>query len=329
MKIYKSINEFRKGKKVIGTSGIFDGVHLGHLKIIGRVTGLAREEECESVLLTFHPHPRKVLFPSLDTRLLNTVEEKIARIESTGIDHLIIHPFTKPFSRMTPVEFVRDVIVNKLKIKKLILGHNHHFGRNREGSFENLVKIAPLYRFHPEQVPPEKYKNSEISSSKIRKHVQDGNIALVNQLLGYRYTVAGLIIKGENRGASLGFPTANLKITDEEKLIPAKGVYAVKVTLDETTFNGMMNIGSRPTFHGKGSTPLNPAKREIQPEKKTENNIPEVNIFNFSGDIYDKTIRIMFVERLRDETEFENSEALQAQLIKDKECAEKILNDTA
>lgn len=303
MNIYRNINEFRAKGDVVITTGTFDGVHVGHRKIIQRVTELAKKINGESVLLTFFPHPRMVLYPEQnDLRLINTIEERVELLKETGIDHLIIHPFTKEFSRITSLDFVRDVLVTKLNTKKLVIGYDHHFGKNREGSFEHLKEYGPVYGFDVEEISAQEIQQINISSTKIRNSVLIGEIKAANQFLGYHYFINGTVVEGEKIGRQIGFPTANLKVNDWYKLIPGNGVYAVKVGFEGVTYNGMLNIGTRPTISGNDVT-------------------IEVHLFNFNQDIYTKNLRIEFVEKIREEEKFNQLTDLQSQLIHDKEKA--------
>ncbi|MBV6485101.1 MAG: Riboflavin biosynthesis protein RibF [Flavobacteriales bacterium] len=308
MKIYRNINEFSSNNPIVITTGTFDGVHVGHRKIIQRVTELAKKINGESVLLTFFPHPRMVLYPEQnDLRLINTIEERIDLLKETGIDHLIIHPFTKEFSRITSLDFVRDILVNKLNTKKLVIGYDHHFGKNREGSFEHLKEYGPVYGFDVEEISAQEIQQINISSTKIRNSVLIGEIKAANQFLGYPYFLNGTVVEGEKIGRQLGFPTANLKINDWYKLIPGKGVYAVRVGFEGVTYKGMLNIGTRPTISGNDIT-------------------IEVHLFNFNQDIYTKNLRIEFVEKIREEEKFEQLTDLQNQLNHDKQKALLVLS---
>jgi riboflavin kinase/FMN adenylyltransferase len=303
MNIYRNINEFKAKGDVVITTGTFDGVHVGHRKIIQRVTELAKKINGESVLLTFFPHPRMVLYPEQnDLRLINTIEERVELLKETGIDHLIIHPFTKEFSRISSLDFVRDILVTKLNTRKLVIGYDHHFGKNREGSFEHLKEYGPVYGFDVEEISAQEIQQINISSTKIRNSVLIGEIKAANQFLGYHYFINGTVVEGEKIGRQIGFPTANLKVNDWYKLIPGNGVYAVKIVFEGVTYNGMLNIGTRPTISGNDVT-------------------IEVHLFNFNQDIYTKNLRIEFVEKIREEEKFNQLTDLQSQLIHDKEKA--------
>lgn len=308
MKVYTNIDDFKGVKNPVVTTGMFDGVHLGHQKIISRLKEIAQENDGETVLLTFYPHPRMVLFPDdNELELLNTQQEKIELLEKYGIDHLIIYPFTKEFSRLTSVEFVRNILVNKIKTKRLVIGYNHHFGRNREGSFEHLKEYGPLYGFEVEEIPAKDIDHVEISSTKTRNALLAGDVKTANSFLGHFYSINGTVVEGLKLGRTIGYPTANIVVDDKYKLIPGDGIYAVKVQSDEGLFDGMLSIGNNPTVEGKG--------RSI-----------EVNIFDFDTTIYGKNITIYFIERLRDEMKFSNLEELKVQLLKDEKDSHQILN---
>lgn len=307
MKVYHRLEDFTALSNAIVTTGTFDGVHFGHKKIISRLQAVAQSCKGETVILTFHPHPRLVLFPDdNDLRLLNTPEEKIAQLEKLGVNHLVVIPFNKDFSRISSLDFVRSILVKQIGAKKLVIGHDHHFGRNREGSFEHLKEFGPLYGFDVEEIPVQDIDHVAVSSSKIRQALLSGNITIANEYLGYAYELSGKVVKGNQRGRTIHFPTANIEVTESRKLIPANGVYAVKVQLSGALFSGMMNIGKRPTVGG-GELTL------------------EVNIFDFENTIYGENITVQIVDRIRSEQKFEHLEALKAQLYLDKNKALKLL----
>lgn len=308
MKVYTNIEDFKDVKNPIVTTGTFDGVHLGHQKIISRLKDVAQKHQGETVLLTFYPHPRMVLFPDdNELKLLNTQQEKIQLLEKYGVDHLIIYPFTKEFSRLTSVEFVRNILVNQIHTKRLIIGYNHHFGRNREGSFEHLKEFGPIYGFDVEEIPAKDIDNIEVSSTKIRKALLAGDVEIASSYLGHPYSVSGKVVKGFEKGRIIGYPTANIVVEDKYKLIPADGVYAVKAEVRGKLYGGMLNIGNNPTIEGKG--------RSI-----------EVNIFDFNDTIYGEDATIYFIKRLRDELKFAGLDELKNALAIDKQNALKILS---
>ena len=307
MKIYSSIEAFTDVDRPIVTTGTFDGVHFGHRKIIKRLRQLAHNSAGETVLLTFSPHPRMVLFPDdHGLSLLNTIEEKKVLLEEAGIQHLIIHPFTKEFSRLSSINFVRDILVNQLNTHKLVIGYNHHFGRNREGSFEHLKEFAPVYGFEVEEIPAQLLDDVGVSSTKIRKALSSGAVARAAEFLGYHYSISAQVVHGNAFGRSLDFPTANLEPNDELKLIPQNGVYAVWVVVQDVRYKGMMNIGVKPTFENQ--------KRTL-----------EVHILGFDQLIYDSEIKVEFVQKVREEIKFENASLLHKQLLSDRDEIDQIL----
>ena len=308
MKIYQGIEQFKKLEKAVVTTGTFDGVHIGHRTILNRVNELAKKIKGESVLLTFHPHPRTVLQKDADMKLLNTIEEKTKLLEKSGINHLIIHPFTMEFSRTSSLAYVRDILVNQIGTKKLVIGYDHHFGRNRRGGFEHLKEYGPLYGFEVEEIPAQEIDNVNISYTKIRKALIEGDVKTANTYLGHAFQLTGEVVHGNKIGRELGYPTANVAIKDPHKLIPAEGVYAVNINIQEKTYNGMLSIGRRPTIY-----PIN-GKQTI-----------EVNIFDFNEDIYGETIELLLIDRIRDEKKFDNKEKLIEEMQKDKVRCERIL----
>lgn len=258
----------------------------------------------ESVILTFFPHPRMVLFPDdHNLKLLTTLNEKIELLAATGLDHLIIYPFTPQFSRMLPVEYVRDFLVNKMRVKKLIIGYDHHFGRNREGNLDQLREYSSLYGYEVEEIPAKTLDDVNVSSTKIRMALEQGDIETVNHYLGRNFSIFGKVVPGEQVGRTIHFPTANLMIEDKLKAVPADGVYVVQVIMANQIKGGMMNIG-RPTIH---------------PEERDRT--IEVHLFDFDGDIYDETLRVEFIAHLRKGQVFRSSVDLQEQLKLDKEMA--------
>jgi riboflavin kinase/FMN adenylyltransferase len=290
------------------TTGTFDGVHLGHKIIIERLIAAARTIGGESVLLTFYPHPRMVLFPDDDQiKMLNTPIEKENLLQASGIDHLVVIPFTKEFSRLSSLEFVRNILSNTLKAKKLVIGYDHHFGRNREGSFAHLLEFGSLYGFQVEEIPAQDIDHVAISSSKIRQALASGDLNTANSYLGYEYNITGKVIKGKQLGRTIGYPTANIEINDSYKLIPAIGVYAVKIKYALNIYNGMLSIGKNPTVTENGPLTI------------------EVNIFDFDLEIYNKQITVYFYKKLRDEEKYDSINQLKSQLAVDKENAIKYL----
>jgi riboflavin kinase/FMN adenylyltransferase len=307
MKVYHSIEDFQQVKGAVVTTGTFDGVHVGHRKIINRLNEIARKIDGESVLLTFHPHPRMVLFPDdHGLELITTMDEKIQLLEDAGIDNLIIHPFTKEFSRKTSLEFIREVLVEKIGTSVLVIGYDHHFGRNREGSFEHLKESGPLYGFQVEEISVQDVDDVAVSSTKIRKALQEGDVATAAKYLSHPFELKGTVVHGDKLGRKIGFPTANIKVEEETKIIPANGVYGCYVLIGEENFKGMLNIGMRPTVDGE--------ERRI-----------EVNVFELERDFYGESITVILKDRIRDEKKFDNMEQLKERLVIDKNLAERML----
>lgn len=299
MKLFHSINDFQSTKKTILTLGTFDGVHIGHKKILDRITQHTENGKYESLVLTFFPHPRMVLQEKSEIRLLNTIGEKIKLLEATGIENLVVHPFNESFSRLTADEFVRTILVEKFQIQKIIIGHDHRFGRNRTANIDDLIAFGIEYGFEVEQISAEEIQDVSVSSTKIRKALNEGNMALANEYLGYSYFLNGTVAKGKQLGRTIGFPTANIHIEEDYKLIPKIGVYVVKAIVNEETVFGMMNIGFNPTVNG---------------EKQTI----EVHLFDFDKDIYDQNIEVSLLHYIREEQKFSSLDALKAQIAQDK-----------
>jgi riboflavin kinase/FMN adenylyltransferase len=307
LKVFRSIDDFVKVKGAVVTTGTFDGVHVGHRKIINRLNQIAKKIGGESVLLTFDPHPRMVLFPDdHGLELITTIDEKVALLEQAGVDNLIIHPFTKEFSRLSSLDFIREILVDKIGTSVLVIGYDHHFGRNREGSFEHLRESGPLYGFDVEEISVQDVDNVAVSSTKIRKALQEGDVSTANKYLAHPFQLTGTVVHGDKLGRELGFPTANIQIDDNHKVIPANGVYACYVLIAERKLKGMLNIGNRPTVNGT--------------EKRVE-----VNIFDMDEELYGKEVTLMLQERIRDEKRFDSVDSLKARLAVDKNLALRIL----
>jgi riboflavin kinase / FMN adenylyltransferase len=289
------------------TTGTFDGVHNGHLQIINRLNAIAKEVNGESVIFTFDPHPRRVL-QTTDNDLfeLNTLDEKIERLRKAGVQHLIIQPFTLEFSRVSSLDFIRKIIVDKIGTKRLVIGYDHRFGRNREGAFEHLMEFGPLYGFEVEEISARLIDDVTVSSTKIRNALLQGEIIKANHYLGYNYTVVGIVETGAQLGRTIGFPTANINVNYIHKLIPCNGVYAVQIIINNTAHKGVCNIGTRPTVDG--------TTRKI-----------EVHIFNFNSDVYNQTLQVLFVNKIRNEQKFESIDALKAQIAADVLVAKQML----
>lgn len=299
MKVYRSLDEFTKIERAIVTQGTFDGVHAAHRVILQQLKKLAQELNGETVLITYDPHPRMVLFPDdHGLQLLSTLDEKIALLEEQGIDHLVILPFTKDFSRLSSLEFIRDILVNKIGTNYLVIGYNHRFGKNREGSFAHLKEFAPAYGFEIKEISEHDVDEVSVSSTRIREALRNGEVEQAARFLCKPYSITGVVVEGRKLGRTIGYPTANIEVNSELKLIPGDGVYAVWVYVGSQKYGGMLNIGNNPTIPGKG--------RSI-----------EVNIFNFSETIYNQSIRIEFVNKLRNEVKFNSLDALKSQLHND------------
>jgi len=307
LKIFHSIQDFSATKKTILTLGTFDGVHFGHKKILERVLQNTEIDKYESLVLTFFPHPRIVLQEKSNIKLLNTMSEKISLLEQTGIQNLIIHPFDESFSRLTAEEFVSSVLVDQLHIHKIIIGHDHRFGRNRTANIDDLICFGNQYGFEVEQISVQEINEISVSSTKIRKALSEGNMTLANNYLGYDYFLTGTVFKGKQLGRTIGFPTANLKIKEDYKLIPKNGVYIVKSTIEQETVYGMMNIGFNPTVDG-------------------ENLSIEIHYFNFDSDLYDQEITVSILQYIRPEQKFDSVDLLKVQLEKDKKFALAYMN---
>lgn len=307
LNIYHSIHEFTTTKKTVFTLGTFDGVHVGHTKIIERLLNASSEDE-QSLVLTFFPHPRMVLQKESDIKLLNTIQERTALLQKAGLQNLIIHPFDQAFSRLTAEEFVKNILVDIFNIKKIIIGHDHRFGRNRTANIDDLILYGKEYDFEVEQISAQEIDEVSISSTKIRKALTAGKIALANEYLGYNYSFSGTVVHGKKLGRTIGFPTANLKIEESYKLIPANGVYAVKCKVGNQDVNGMLNIGTNPTVEGQGIS-------------------IEVNLFEFDSDIYGEKITVEMIKRIRDEHKFASVDELKAQLSKDQNFALQIFGN--
>ncbi|HNP49742.1 MAG TPA: bifunctional riboflavin kinase/FAD synthetase [Bacteroidia bacterium] len=308
MKVYSSVDDFPGLPNAVVTIGTFDGVHTGHMKIIHRLNEVARETGGETVVLTFFPHPRMVLQPDdSDLKLITTMEERKSLLQKNGIHHLIIQPFSKEFSRISATEFVRDVLLSKMGMKTLVIGYDHHFGRNREGSYKELEEMASIYGFRLEEISKQVIDEVAVSSTKIRKALQVGDVEAANKLLGHEFTLHGEVIRGDKIGTSLGFPTANIRIQETYKLIPDDGIYAVLVEVDKVIHKGMLYLGTRPTVDGKKHT-------------------SEVNILDFNKDIYGKSITVYLKTRIRGDMHFENLEQLKEKMKEDLRNATKLLS---
>lgn len=308
MKEYKGAHAFNSDHPTVVTIGTFDGVHAGHQKIIKRLVNAAKSSKLESVILTFFPHPRMVLQKDSDIKLINTIEERKQILEKSGIDHLIIHPFTYQFSRLTALEFVRDILVNKLHAKKIIIGYDHRFGRNRTANIETLKEYGNQFDFEVEEISEKDIEDVAVSSTKIREALLTGEMEKANTYLQHPFVLTGTVVKGKELGKKFGYPTANLKIEEDYKLIPKNGVYVVRSKIDDKLVYGMMSIGTNPTVGG------------------TEKTI-ETNFFMPEMDLYGKKLQIEMLTRIRDEKNFDTIEDLKAALKQDKAFSEGFIKE--
>ena len=309
MVIHTDLNNFSIQNPIL-TIGVFDGVHLGHKRVLDRLKEIAKEKQGESVVLTLWPHPRIVLDKDVESlRLLNNIEEKKYLLSKTGIDHLIIIPFTKEFSQLSACEFIEEYLVKKINVKHLVIGYNHQFGRDRKAGYEFLKECAQKFNFTIERLDARLVGDDKVSSTKIREFLTSGQLHIANNYLGYEYFISGNVVEGNQIGRKIGFPTANIKIPEPYKQVPKDGVYAVRVNFNGDLYFGMLNIGSRPT---------------IEPLLRLKN--IEVHIFNFDQKIYNQTITVTFVKRIRDEKKFNGLDELKSQLQKDKEEVMELFN---
>ena len=302
MNTIQNISNFSTTEKTFVTIGTFDGVHFGHQKIIEKLVLEAKKANRKSVLLTFFPHPRMVLQEDNSLELINTIEERTHLLEKIGLDYLIIHPFSVAFSRMSALAFVRDFLVNQLNISKLIIGYDHHFGKNREGNIVQLTEYSHLYGFTVEEIPAQDIDDVSVSSTKIRTALAEGNLHTANNYLGYPFMLSGNVVNGKKLGGKIGYPTANINIKETYKLIPKTGVYIVLSKIQDVNVYGMMNIGNRPTVGGSHQT-------------------IEVHFFDFNANLYHQQLTIKLLYFLRDEQKFDSIEHLMLQLKKDEQTA--------
>jgi riboflavin kinase / FMN adenylyltransferase len=300
VKIHHDFSSFKEVKNPVLTIGTFDGVHLGHQALLNRMKTLAQEVNGETVVLTFTPHPRTVLFPEdHGIQLLSDTQEKRKFLDDCGIDHLVEFPFTMEFAKKSAFEYVRDLLVVGMNVHTVIVGYDHRFGRNREGNFQLLLEYADMFQFHVEEIPAQLINESEVSSTKIRNAISVGNVEFAMQATGRNYLLSGTVVHGKGNGQKIGFPTANIKISDPLKLIPANGVYVVETNINGKNYRGAMNIGTRPTFELNGSRSL------------------EVHVIGFHNNLYEQPLQVEFIRKLRDEQNFGSIDALKEQLAKD------------
>lgn len=301
MKIYNHLSEFKRLNNAVATIGTFDGVHFGHQKIINRLCELARSTGGESVILTFFPHPRMIIDPeNQDLKMINTIEEKAQILAALGVDHLIITPFTRDFSNLSPSEYIKNILVDTIGIKQIIVGYDHRFGKDRSGGMNDLIAFSGPYGYEVEEIAEQDINDVAVSSTKVRESLLSGKVGLAAEYLGYPFSLYGPVIKGDKIGRTIGYPTANIFIEQPYKLIPSDGIYAVTVDMEDQSYEAMAYIGQRPTINGM--------TRNI-----------EVNIFDFNREIYGQYIKMNFHEFLRHDVKFTGLEALKIQLKKDKE----------
>jgi riboflavin kinase/FMN adenylyltransferase len=308
MNEFASAATYKNDRPCVVTIGTFDGVHIGHRALLKRLVATAKKEDLDSVVLTFFPHPRMVLQTDSNLKLINTISEKKSLLAETGLDHLIIHPFTHAFSRLTAVEYVRDILVNKLKAKKIIIGYDHRFGRNRTATIEDLREFGKTYHFEVEEISAQELDEVAISSTKIRKALNEGDITTANSYLGYPFMISGNVVKGKRIGRTLNYPTANLDVEEPYKMIPKNGVYVVQAIINSENVFGITSIGTNPTVGGTLKT-------------------IETYFLDFKGDLYNTPLTLQFLTHIRDEETFENKNALKAAIQKDEYFARNYLAD--
>ena len=312
MKIIKDLREIKRDEKSVITLGTFDGLHLGHLQIVDKVIQKSRKSGGRSFLITFDPHPRKVIPGRNDVKILSTLDEKEVILEQLGLENLFVINFTTEFSKQSPEEFVKKYLVDGIGLQEIVIGHDHHFGKERDGNFELLQNLGRKFNFTVTLIPEFSVEGETVSSTKIRKALLAGDVLKAGKMLGRNYSFKGKIVRGDGRGRKLGFPTANLSTGNEDKLIPAKGIYAAECIVENEKHFGLLSLGSRPTFHKDGDI------------------IPEFYIFDFDRDIYDKIMQVNLVEGIRDEEKYNSVDELIIQMKKDevkgKEILSKIIN---
>jgi len=307
MKIYRSIEDYNEDKRSVVTIGTFDGIHLGHQKILSRLIKSSKNKDLNSVVLTFFPHPRIILNKYNEVKMIDTLDEKIIHLNEIGIDSLVIHPFDKNFSLLSANQFIKDFLVDKLKIKHIIIGYDHRFGKGREASVTDLKNYADNYDFTVEEIKAQEIEKITVSSTKIRNSINQGDIKTTEKYLGRYFNLTGKVVKGDGLGKKINYPTANIFIEESYKIIPKDGVYLVETIIKNKLFNGMMNIGHRPTIG-------------------TNVKSIEVHLFNFNKDIYGEVISIKMISKIRDEKRFSSIQALKEQLVKDENYCLKLIN---
>ncbi|MEX2350340.1 MAG: bifunctional riboflavin kinase/FAD synthetase [Flavobacteriaceae bacterium] len=310
MKVHHSISAYENERGSVVTIGTFDGVHIGHKKLLKKLTSEAEKTGLDSVILTFFPHPRMVLQKESDIKLINTIDERTSIFSKTKLDHLIIHPFTHQFSRLTAQEFVRDILVNKLHAKKIIIGYDHRFGRNRNADINDLKEFGKTYHFDVEEISAQELNEVAVSSTKVRKALEKGDLEKANRYLGYPYMLNGTIVKGKGLGRKMNYPTANLKIEEPYKLIPKNGVYIAKSVIEDKEVFGLMSIGTNPTVGGVNRT-------------------IETYFLDIAKDLYGKKLEIELLAKIREEEKFDSIESLQTAIQNDEIFARKYIENYA
>jgi len=307
MQVHYGFESYKNIKNPIVTVGTFDGVHFGHQKIIQRLQKIAKKNNGESVLLTFDPHPRKILLNDQGLKLIHTINEKINILENLGLDHLVIYPFTLEFSKFSAKRYIDELLIQKLGTYTLVIGYDHHFGNDREGNIDLLKKYEKSNPFYLEEIKAHEIEEIKISSTKVRSAIEKGNIHLVNDYCGHFYEFSGEVVRGNGIGKTIGTPTANIKLNSNEKIIPLDGVYAVVCLIKDANYKGIMNIGFKPTVD--------------EGQKRTV----EIHLFDYEKDIYGQDLRTKVIERIRDEVKFNSLKELKSQILKDNEKAKIIL----
>ncbi len=309
MQVYKQLSEIEHDPKTVLTIGTFDGIHLGHQEILNKLFERSRYHNARNFLITFNPHPRKVISKSSEIKILNTPEEKISTLEKLGLGNLFIINFTKEFSQQSPIEFIKNYLVDKIGLKEIVVGYDHKFGKGREGTYETLRTISKELKFGITMVDELKIKGGTVNSTNLRHAISSGEIRQANSYLGRHYSFSGTVISGDKRGKLLGYPTANINLDDNDKLLPGLGIYAAIVLIDNEEYKSLLSVGKRPTFYKNGEV------------------IPEVYIYNFDKNIYGKQITVNVIEKIRSEEKFSSPEELISQMNKDSEAGIKIFNE--
>jgi len=309
MKVYQKLNEIERHPNTVLTIGTFDGIHLGHQEILKKLFERSRFHKGRNMLITFHPHPRKVISKAYDLKILSTPNERAVILEKLGLENLFVINFTQEFSQQSPMEFYRNFVINNIGLKEIVIGHDHKFGKEREGTSETLKSLGKDFNFEISMVDGYEFEGETISSTKIRNAIIDGDMKKANSFLGRTYAFSGTVISGDKRGRLLGYPTANIKLDDKDKLLPGLGIYAAEVIIDDKKFISLLSIGKRPTFYDDG---------EI---------VPEVYIYDFNENIYNKKITVRVLDKIRKEEKFSSPEELIAQMNKDREAGIRIFNE--